>query len=106
MGYVESTPKVTLDAFLTQIGRQYLLTEDNPEKYTIFYFGLSDPDTNYDISSTDKIGNVKNILPSGFIPNISGDHDCIKSLTIQKQKYLLTQKQTDINNNFIEFNNI
>jgi hypothetical protein len=106
MGYVTSTPKVTLDAFLTQKGRNYLVQLEDQDKYNIFYFGLGDPDCNYVISSIDKIGEVKNVLPSGFVVSLSGDHNCIKSLAIEKQRFILFDDNKDNDNNFENFNNI
>ena len=101
MGFVPATPKITLEAYLTQKGRYYLVFSGTTEQITISYFGLGDPDCNYLISSNDVGGGEKNILPS--ITDISGDHDCIKSLSIQHQKYILTQPK-DNSNNFINFN--
>ncbi len=104
MGYVSSTPKVTLEAYLTQKGRYYLVFSGSTEQITIKYFGLGDPDCNYMVASNDIGGGDKNILPSGFVVDLSGDHDCIKSLTTEKQRYLLYNPINTNDNNFTNFN--
>lgn len=90
MGYVPSTPTITLQAYLTQKGREYLINGTD-EQVNIAYFGLSDIDVNYFISSNIINSDENNTLPSGFVPDISGDHlDCVRSIYIFTQKKLLS----------------
>lgn len=104
MGYVPSTPTITLQAYLTQKGREYFIN-GTEEQINILYFGLSDNDTNYYIS-TNIVGGDNNTLPSGFVPDISGDHlDCIRSIYVFKQKNLLSNP-IDNTDKFITINNI
>lgn len=107
MGYTPSTPKVTLEAYLTQLGRYYLVYSGTSEQISINYFGLGDPDANYEVASNDIGGGEKNILTSGFVPDLSGDHDCIKSLAVEKQRYILNNPIDNTNNNnFTKFDSL
>jgi hypothetical protein len=79
MGFIPSASTKTLTAYLTQIGRQYILT-GNKNDFNIKFFSLHDNDINYNISS-DFVDGDYNILKSGFVPDITGDDDdCIKSI--------------------------
>ncbi len=106
MGFVSSTPKITLEAYLTQKGRYYLVLSGTTEQITISYFALGDPDCNYLVASNDIGGGEKNILPTGFINDMSGDHNCIKSLSTQRQRYILNQPPENTSTNFTNFNSI
>jgi hypothetical protein len=79
MGFLPSASTKTLTAYLTQKGRQYILT-GNRTDFNIKFFSLHDNDINYYIAS-DLLGGDYNIPQSGFIPDITGDDDyCIKSI--------------------------
>ncbi len=79
MGFVLSSPKIILNVYYTQVGREYLI-KGTTEQSTINYFSLGDSDCNYNISQIE-ILDSHNILPIGFVPNLTGDHiGCIKSV--------------------------
>ncbi len=103
MGFVPSTPKITLNAYLTQVGREYLIT-GTTEQATIAYFGLGDSDCNYIISQVE-IGDEHNTLTSGYVVDITGDNvGCIKSIADGiGQRYFI---QGGISNNFKTFNTL
>lgn len=79
MGFIASGSPINTVAYLTQIGRDYLINGSSVD-YRVKYFGLGDSDTNYNIAA-EIVDSENNILANGFVPNISGDQDgCIKSL--------------------------
>lgn len=74
MGFITpQSNKITLMAFLTQKGREYLVN-GQPDDFKPRYFSLGDPDTNYLQASQDS-GTASNTLPAGFVPDLSGDYD-------------------------------
>jgi len=71
MGFIESGDTITLNAYLTPLGRNRLLSKNIQDK-TIVSFSLGDSDTNY---------NIDNPLPTGNIPDLTGDDTgCVKSI--------------------------
>lgn len=80
MGFVASSSTIQLYAYFTQSAREKIF--DGEEKnFTATYFTLHDNDVNYYLSSKPTITTPYNTLPSGFIPDVTGDADtCIKSL--------------------------
>jgi hypothetical protein len=79
MGFVSSTPKITLNAYLTQVGREYFIS-GTVEQTEIMYFSVGDSDCNYLISQIE-IGDEHNTLVSGYVPDLTGDTTgCIKSV--------------------------
>lgn len=90
MGFIPNTSR-TLTAYLTQAGREYLVSGDR-EGFTIKFFALSDSDTNYLVSSQPGPDTQFNMLPAGFVPDMSGDDDgAIHSLSGGiKQRYYLS----------------
>ena len=79
MGFIASSTTQTLSAYLTQKGREYIL-KGSKAQFTVKYFSLHDSDVNYYVAANIVSTNYNN-LPSGFIPDITGDIDeCIKSI--------------------------
>jgi hypothetical protein len=80
MGFIPQVNTKTLYAYLTPLGRQYIL-DGNKEDFQVAYFSLHDDDVNYFISSNISSGTAYYTLQSGFVPDITGDADtCIKSI--------------------------
>lgn len=82
MGFIPKINTKTLYAYLTPLGRKYILDGDK-EDFQIAYFTLHDDDVNYFISANISAGTTSTYLtlPSGFVPDITGDIDtCIKSI--------------------------
>jgi hypothetical protein len=80
MGFIPQVSTKTLYAYLTPLGRQYIL-DGNKEDFQVAYFSLHDDDVNYFISSNISSGTAYYTLQSGFVPDITGDADtCIKSI--------------------------
>lgn len=81
MGFIPQIATKTLYAYLTPLGRQYILDGDKAD-FQVEYFTLHDDDVNYFISSNMSAGTSSYYtLPSGFVPDITGDADtCIKSI--------------------------
>jgi hypothetical protein len=82
MGFIPQTNTKTLYAYLTPKGREYIL-DGNKEDFQVTYFTLHDDDVNYLVSSNISAGTTSTYLtlPSGFVPDITGDADtCIKSI--------------------------
>lgn len=80
MSFIPQSATKTLNAYLTQLGRKFIL-DGNKEDFQIEYFSLHDDDTNYLIASNIISANTYNTLKSGFVPDITGDIDsCIKSI--------------------------
>jgi hypothetical protein len=74
MGYIDQSNNVTLNAFYTQKGRTFYLNGTDIDK-TVTSFCLGDSDVNY------IIGINSNILPSGFIPDLTGDYNgCLNGI--------------------------
>lgn len=79
MAFIASSSTKTLYAYLTQKGREYVLT-GNKAQFAITQFSLHDEDVNYEISKN-LISSQYNKLPKGFVPDITGDNDdCINSI--------------------------
>ena len=80
MGFIPQVSTKTLYAYLTPLGRQYILDGDKTD-FQVAYFSLHDDDVNYFISSNISSGTAYYTLQSGFVPDITGDADtCIKSI--------------------------
>jgi hypothetical protein len=80
MGFIPQINTKTLYAYLTPKGREYILDGDKQD-FQIAYFTLHDDDVNYFVSSNISAGTTYYTLPSGFVPDITGDADtCIKSI--------------------------
>jgi hypothetical protein len=84
MGFVPSSSTIQLYAYFTQYAREKIFNGDE-KTFTATFFTLHDDDVNYILSSKPTITTPYNILPSGFIPDITGDgNTCIKSLASGK----------------------
>ncbi len=80
MGFVPQSGKIILHAYFTQLGREKLI-KGTAEESKITHFGVGDSDTIYSISVNINNDDLKNILTSGFIPDLTGDQtECIKSV--------------------------
>jgi hypothetical protein len=80
MGFVPSSSTIQLYAYFTQSAREKIFN-DEKNNFTVTYFTLHDNDVNYYLSSKPTTTTPYNTLPSGFIPDVTGDSDtCIKSL--------------------------
>jgi hypothetical protein len=71
MGFVTKSNNKKIYAYLTENGKTKIITGDTID-FQVKYFSLHDNDVNYYISSK-KANNIYNTLPSGFIPDITGD---------------------------------
>lgn len=71
MGFISSgSTSYSVTGYLTQRGRELILS--NKSDFKFIYFALGDSDTNY---------NIKMDLERGYVPDIAGvTDDCIKSL--------------------------
>jgi hypothetical protein len=79
MGFIPSSTTQTLSAYLTQKGREYVLSGLKTD-FTITQFSLHDSDVDYNIGANIVSSNYNN-LPNGFVPDITGDiSECIKSI--------------------------
>jgi hypothetical protein len=79
MAFLPSSSTKTLYAYLTQKGREYVLS-GNKAQFAITQFSLHDEDVNYQISKF-LVSSEYNKLPKGFVPDITGDNDdCINSI--------------------------
>jgi hypothetical protein len=79
MGFIQQSTTKKIYAYLTQYARQQIL-DGNESDFTVKYFSLHDNDVNYKISAN-IVNNVYNTLPSGFVPDITGDNDgCLFSI--------------------------
>lgn len=74
MGYIQQSATKKLYAYLTQKGREKIITGDTID-FQIKYFSLHDDDINYKIASKLITAATYNTLKSGFIPDITGDID-------------------------------
>jgi hypothetical protein len=90
MGFAPSSSTQTVNAYLTQSGRQKLLYSSATASQ-IKFFSLHDNDINYQIAATkDDITLEYNVLKNGFVPDATGDNDnCIKSIA---QAYIVDNK--------------
>ena len=97
MGFVSSSPKIILEAYYTQLGR-YNLINGTSEQSMIKYFSINDPDVNYLVAVNINGNDEKNILPTGFVVDLTGDkNDCIKSVSagVNQKNYLDGYKSGD-----------
>ena len=79
MGFIQQSNTKKIYAYLTQYARQQIL-DGNEADFTVKYFSLHDNDVNYNISAN-LVNNSYNTLPSGFVPDITGDNDgCLLSI--------------------------
>jgi hypothetical protein len=79
MGFIQQSNTKKIYAYLTQYARQQILDGDEKD-FTVKYFSLHDTDVNYNISAN-IVNNSYNTLPSGFIPDITGDNQgCLLSI--------------------------
>ncbi len=79
MGFIAHNNTITMTAYTTPKGREYLVS-GNPEDFRPAFFGLDDSDTNY-LQASEMTLDGPNILPAGFVPDLSGDYTgSIKSL--------------------------
>jgi hypothetical protein len=85
MGFLPQASSINLYAYFTQYAREKIFNGDVLD-FKVEYFSLHDDDVDYGVSKkvigVDSSGNtLYNILPSGFIPDVTGDADsCIKSM--------------------------
>jgi hypothetical protein len=85
MAFVNKSDTKKIYAYLTKNGREKILTGQTSD-FIITQFSLHDDDVNYEIAEN-KINSNYNILPSGFIPDVTGDNqDCTLSLADQLLK--------------------
>jgi hypothetical protein len=82
MGFISKNNKVVLSAFLTQKGREFMIN-GSLEDFQVKYYSMADPDVNYLVESN---------LSSGFIPDLSGNHEgSVRSLANGiEQKYTIS----------------
>lgn len=73
MGFIQDTTTTSLRAYLTQIGRKYLV-DGNKIDFQIKYFSFADPDVNY-LQASEPFGDNYNTLPSGYVPDLAGKID-------------------------------
>ena len=79
MGFTQQSNTKKIYAYLTQLARKKILDGEEIE-ITVKYFSLHDSDVNYNISAN-IVNNSYNKLPSGFIPDITGDNQgCLFSI--------------------------
>ncbi len=79
MGFIAHNNTITMTAYTTPKGREYLVS-GNPEDFRPAFFALDDSDTNY-LQASETTVDGPNILPAGFVPDLSGDYTgSIKSL--------------------------
>jgi hypothetical protein len=79
MAFLPSASTKTLYAYLTQKGREYVLSGDQLQ-FRVTQFSLHDDDVNYNISKV-LVNDEYNKLPKGFVPDITGDDDdCVSSI--------------------------
>lgn len=77
MSFIGSATTVTLTAYLSNKGRNFLVSGEKKDT-DIIYFILGDSDTNYNLTSQ----TTAKPLTSGNVPNLTGDNtDCVKSIS-------------------------
>ncbi len=81
MGFISSSSTLDISAYLTYAGRKAILSGQTSDSQ-IKFFTLGDSDVDYNIAKETLFGSPnKNILTSGFVPDLTGDNNgCIKSL--------------------------
>jgi hypothetical protein len=80
MGYIEKSDLKKIYGYLTQTGKEKILTGDTVD-FEVKYFSLHDEDINYLIASKTS-GLTFNIPKSGFIPDITGDiNNCLPNIS-------------------------
>lgn len=82
MGFTKQSDIIELNAYLTQLGKSKILKGTTPSERNIKYFTLGDSDTDYNIAVNPVTGDpdgVKNYLPSGTVPDITGDRNSCTS---------------------------
>ncbi len=78
MGFIGSGSTITLNAYLTSLGRNRLLSKNKNDKEVVS-FSLGDSDMNY---------NITNPLTTGNVPDLTGDDTgCVKSIAETDIKY-------------------
>lgn len=100
MGFIASAATVTSQAYLTELGRQYLFNGPNKPRYVtlpngrtidrlkIERFSLGDPDVNY---------NLPLLLESGEIPDLSGDNEnCVTGAKGRSLNNIISPGQSNI----------
>jgi hypothetical protein len=73
MGYIQQSDTKKIYAYLTQEGKNKIITGDTID-FQIKYFTLHDDDVNYNVSSKLNL-TTYNTLKSGFIPDVTGDNN-------------------------------
>jgi hypothetical protein len=92
MGFIKQSNTKKIYAYLTQYARQQILDGDEKD-ITVKYFSLHDDDVNYNISAN-IVNNSYNTLPSGFIPDITGDNQgCLFSISKMSLKNAILTPQ-------------
>jgi hypothetical protein len=77
MGYIQQSNNKNINAYLTQKGKQKIITGETVD-FQVKYFSLHDDDVNYKIASK-MSGTSYNVLKSGFIPDVTGLDDVCSS---------------------------
>ena len=90
MGFIPSSSTIQLYAYFTQYAREKI-ANSNKNDVKVSHFSLHDDDVNYSLSKL-LVNGSYNKLPTGFVPDITGDADtCIKSVAVGINKdYLNT----------------
>jgi hypothetical protein len=79
MGFIPSSSTIQLYAYFTQYAREKIANSSKND-VRVTQFSLHDDDVNY-LLTKEIVNGGYNKLPSGFIPDLTGDIDtCIKSL--------------------------
>jgi hypothetical protein len=99
MGYIQQSDVKKIYAYLTQLGKEKIISGDTID-FQVKYFSLHDDDINYIIASK-LSGTTYNIPKSGFIPNITGD-DNICLPAISDATFLEKNKLFDITSTTLE----
>ena len=77
MSFISSASTITLTAYLTNKGRNFLI-DGTKKDIEITKFVLGDSDTDYNLTSQ----STPNLLSSGNMPDITGDNTgCVKSVS-------------------------
>ena len=77
MSFISSATTITLTAYLSNKGRNFLVS-GTKQDIEITKFVLGDSDTDYNLSSQ----STPNLLLSGEVPGVTGDNtDCVKSIS-------------------------
>lgn len=79
MGFIPSSSTIQLYAYFTQYGREKIANSIRND-VRVTQFSLHDDDVNY-ILTKEIVNGTYNKLPTGFVPDLTGDIDtCIKSI--------------------------